>query len=150
MPKNNDAGEIKIEKETALSARINGNQNQAMVIVKKALKVVLEKAKASGIGIAGTFFNTVTSSGAIGYVASEIIRQDLVRLVFASSPPRVATAGSYEPIFGTNPLAIDRYSRKIQFDCSEHDHTASMAFYGRRLLWCRRQQQKLGPSCVCN
>ena len=106
MPKNNDAGEIKIEKETALSARINGNQNQAMVIVKKALKVVLEKAKASGIGIAGTFFNTVTSSGAIGYVASEIIRQDLVRLVFASSPPRVATAGSYEPIFGTNPLAI--------------------------------------------
>jgi len=127
IPKNRDAGEIKIEKETALSARINGNQNQAMLVVKKALEVVLEKAKLSGIGIVGTF-NTSTSSGAIGYVASEIARQELLGLVFASSPPRVAATGSYEPIFGTNPLAIGIPARPnpIVLDMS----TAAMTFFG--------------------
>jgi L-2-hydroxycarboxylate dehydrogenase (NAD+) len=127
IPKNKDAGEILIEKETPISARINGNQNQAMVVVKKALQVVLAKAKAHGMGIAGTF-NTATSSGAIGYLASQIAHQGMVGLVFASSPPRVAAAGSYQAIFGTNPLAIGIPARPapIVLDMS----TAAMAFYG--------------------
>jgi len=127
IPKNMDAGDIVIERQTPVSARINGNQNQAMVVVKKALEVVLEKAESTGIAIAGTF-NTSTSSGAIGYVASEIAKQGLVGMVFASSPPRVATAGSYEPIFGTNPLAvgIPANPTPIVLDMT----TASMAFYG--------------------
>jgi L-2-hydroxycarboxylate dehydrogenase (NAD+) len=127
IPKNPEAKAITIEKETTLSARINGNQNQAMVVVKKALDVVLEKARAGGIGIVGTF-NTSTSSGAIGYVASEIAGQGLVGLVFASSPPRVATAGSFQPIFGTNPLAVGIPAKPgpIVLDMS----TAAMAFYG--------------------
>jgi L-2-hydroxycarboxylate dehydrogenase (NAD+) len=127
IPKDPGAVAITVEKETALSARINGGQNQAMVVVKKALDVALEKAKASGIGIVGTF-NTSTSSGAIGYVASKIAEQGLAGLVFASGPPRVATAGSYQPIFGTNPLAIGIPSKTgpVILDMS----TASMAFYG--------------------
>lgn len=127
IPKNKDAGDIVIEKETALSARINGNQNQAMVVVKKALEVVLEKAQSNGMAIAGTF-NTSTSSGAIGYVASEIAKRGLVGLVFASSPARVAATGSYQPIFGTNPLAIGIPAKQhpIVLDMS----TAAMAFYG--------------------
>jgi L-2-hydroxycarboxylate dehydrogenase (NAD+) len=127
IPKNPAAKDITIEKETALSAKINGNQNHAMVVVNKALEVALEKAASCGIGIAGTF-NTSTSSGAIGYIASEIARRNLVGLVFASSPPRVATAGSYQPIFGTNPLAIGIPAKDgpIVLDMS----TAAMAFYG--------------------
>lgn len=127
MPKNKDAGQIVVEHETTVSARINGNQNQAMVVVKKALEVVLEKAKSHGIAVAGTF-NTATSSGAIGYLASEIAGNKLIGIVFASSPPRVATAGSYEPIFGTNPLAIGIPASPdpIVLDMT----TASMAFYG--------------------
>jgi L-2-hydroxycarboxylate dehydrogenase (NAD+) len=127
IPKDPKAGAITIEKETVLSVKINGNQNQAMVVVKKALEVALEKARAQGIGIAGTY-NTSTSSGAIGYLASEIARAGLVGLVFASSPPRVATAGSFQPIFGTNPLAvgIPAQPSPIVLDMS----TAAMAFYG--------------------
>lgn len=127
IPRNEAADDVVIEKETPVSARINGNQNQAMVVVKQALDVVLEKAKATGIAIAGTF-NTSTSSGAIGYVASQIASQGLVGLVFASSPPRVAATGSYEPIFGTNPLAIGIPAKPdpVVLDMS----TAAMAFYG--------------------
>ncbi len=127
IPKNTNAGDILIEKETALSARINGNQNHAMVVANRALEVVLEKAKSVGLAIVGTH-NTSTSSGAIGYIASEITRRDFVGLVFSSSPPRVAAAGSYEPIFGTNPLAIGIPARPspIVLDMT----TAAMAFYG--------------------
>jgi L-2-hydroxycarboxylate dehydrogenase (NAD+) len=127
IPKDPNASDITIEKETALSAKINGNQNQAMVVLKKALEVALEKAGANGIGISGTF-NTSTSSGAIGYAASEIAKHGMVGLVFASGPPRMATAGSYQPIFGTNPLAIGVPATPgpVILDMS----TASMAFYG--------------------
>ena len=127
IPKIKEAGDIIIEKETALSARINGNQNQAMIVVNKALEVVLNKAGSNGIGIAGTF-NTSTSSGAIGYVASQIAEQGLVGIVLASSPPSAATAGSYEPIFGTNPIAIGVPSESdpVVLDMT----TAAMAFYG--------------------
>lgn len=61
IPKNMDAGDILIEKETTLLARINGNQNHAMVVANKALEVVLEKAKSIGLGIVGTH-NTSTAA----------------------------------------------------------------------------------------
>jgi len=127
IPKDPGSTDITIEKETPLSARINGNQNHAMIVLNKALEVVTDKVRSHGIGIAGTF-NTSTSSGAIGYVASEIARQGFVGFVFASGPPRVATAGSFQPIFGTNPLAIGipAKSGPIILDMS----TASMSFYG--------------------
>jgi len=105
IPKDPAAAEIVLEKETPLSARINGNRNHAMVVVRKALDIVAEKAAKSGFAIAGTF-NTNTSSGAIGYVASELAKKGLIGFVFGRSPERVAMHGSYEPVFGTNPLAI--------------------------------------------
>ncbi|MEN6487876.1 MAG: Ldh family oxidoreductase [Smithella sp.] len=58
-----------------------------------------------GFAIAGTF-NTNTSSGAIGYYASRLARRGLIGFTFGRSPERVAVYGSFEPVFGTNPLAI--------------------------------------------
>jgi LDH2 family malate/lactate/ureidoglycolate dehydrogenase len=66
---------------------------------------VQEKARTSGFAIAGTF-NTNTSSGAIGYYASHLAREGLIGFTFSRSPERVAVHGSFEPVFGTNPLAI--------------------------------------------
>ncbi|MEN6433997.1 MAG: Ldh family oxidoreductase [Smithella sp.] len=105
IPKDPKAGKIVIEKETPISARINGNKNHAMLVVGKAVEIVKEKAKKSGFAIAGTF-NTNTSSGAIGYYASRLAAERFIGFAFSRSPQRVATYGSYEPVFGTNPLAI--------------------------------------------
>jgi LDH2 family malate/lactate/ureidoglycolate dehydrogenase len=105
IPKDPKAGKIVIEKETPISARINGNKNHAMLVVGKAVEIVKEKAKKSGFAIAGTF-NTNTSSGAIGYYASRLAAEGFIGFAFSRSPQRVATYGSYEPVFGTNPLAI--------------------------------------------
>ncbi|MGA7826121.1 MAG: Ldh family oxidoreductase [Geobacteraceae bacterium] len=127
IPKDPQSGTIVIEKETPISARINGNRNHAMVVVKKAQEIVIEKAKKNGFGIAGTF-NTNTSSGAIGYFAAELARQGLIGFVFGRSPERVAMHGSFEPVFGTNPLAvgIPADPDPIVLDMS----TAAISFYG--------------------
>ncbi len=127
IPRDPAVGEIVIEKETPLSARINGNRNHAMVVVRKALEIVATKAEKSGFGIAGTF-NTNTSSGAIGYVASELARRGFIGFVFSRSPERAAMHGSYEPVFGTNPLAIGIPAGEdpIVLDMS----TAAISYYG--------------------
>jgi L-2-hydroxycarboxylate dehydrogenase (NAD+) len=127
IPRDPAVGEIVIEKETPLSARINGNRNHSMVVVNKALEIVAAKVEKSGFGIAGTF-NTNTSSGAIGFFASELARRGFIGFVFGRSSERVAMHGSYEPVFGTNPLAIGipTGDDPIVLDMS----TAAISYYG--------------------
>lgn len=127
MPKNKDADEIKAVHETSLSVRLDGGQNHAMLVLHKALDRVIEKVGKSGFGLAGTF-NTSTSSGAIGYFANEIARAGYVGFVFSRAPERVAAYGSYEPVFGTNPIAVSLPVKPdpVVLDMS----TAAMSFYG--------------------
>ena len=127
IPRDPKAGEIIIEKETSISARINGNKNHAMLVVGKAVEIVKEKAKKSGFAIAGTF-NTSTSSGAIGYYASRLAADGFIGFAFSRSPERVAVYGSYEPVFGTNPLAVAIPSEQdpIILDMS----TAATSYFG--------------------
>jgi L-2-hydroxycarboxylate dehydrogenase (NAD+) len=127
IPKDPKAGEIIIEKETPISARINGNKNHAMLVVEKAVEIVKEKAKKSGFAIAGTF-NTNTSSGAIGCYASRMAAEGFIGFAFSRSPERVAVHGSFEPVFGTNPLAIAIPTDQdpIVLDMS----TAATSFFG--------------------
>ncbi|MCA9910874.1 MAG: Ldh family oxidoreductase [Anaerolineae bacterium] len=127
MPKSADAGQIRIEHETKLSARLDGAQNQGMVVLTRATDMALEKAHAHDIGMVGTR-NTCSSTGAIGYYASRIAREGFIGLIFAGSRPAVAMYGSYEPLFGTNPLAIGIPSaaKPIVFDMA----TSAMAWFG--------------------
>jgi LDH2 family malate/lactate/ureidoglycolate dehydrogenase len=127
IPRDREAGEIAVEMETPISARINGNRNHAMVVVRKAMDIVAEKARKNGFGIAGTW-NTNTSSGAIGYFVAELARQGLIGFLFGRSPERVAMHGSCEPVFGTNPLAVGIPAEPdpVVLDMS----TAAISFYG--------------------
>ena len=127
IPKNLNAGEIIIEKESLVSVQVNGNQNHAMLVMENAVANVLEKAGKSGLAVAGTF-NTSTSSGAIGYYASRLALKGFIGLVFSRSPERVAAYGSYEPVFGTNPIAIAIPAQPdpIVLDMS----TAATSFFG--------------------
>lgn len=125
MPK--DAGARPIVKETTLSVLINGNRNHGMVVLALATERAIEKARRNGFGIAGTH-NTAPSTGALGYYANRIAGEGLVGFVFAGSPERVCMHGSYEPIFGTNPMAISipTESEPLVLDMA----TSAMAFYG--------------------
>jgi LDH2 family malate/lactate/ureidoglycolate dehydrogenase len=127
IPKNPKAGEISIDRETKLSALINGNQNAGAVVMKKAVIMAVGKAKEHGFGIVGTN-NTNSSTGALGYWAHQIASDGLIGFILAGSPETVCMHGSYEPIFGTNPLAIGIPSSgdPLVLDMA----TAAMAYYG--------------------
>lgn len=105
LPRDPEAQPPRIVHETAISARIDGGRSPGMVVVQYALDLALEKARSGGVGLVG-MFNTYSSTGAIGYFASRAARAGYIGFVFAGSGEYVAPHGAYEPVFGTNPLAI--------------------------------------------
>lgn len=127
IPKPADAGEITIEKDTKVSAVVNGMKNHAMVVVNLATDIAITKATEHDIALVGVH-GICTSSGAIGYYARKIAKQGFIGMVFAGSSQTVAMAGSYEPIFGTNPLAIaiPTIDEPLVLDMA----TAAMPYYG--------------------
>jgi L-2-hydroxycarboxylate dehydrogenase (NAD+) len=127
IPKDPQAGGIEVVKETRLSALINGNRNHGMIVLGKAVEITLEKAKENGFGVVGTF-RTNTSTGAIGYFARKLAEEGFIGFVFAGARPAVCPHGSYEPVFGTNPLAIGLPGEAgpVVLDMA----TAAIAYYG--------------------
>jgi LDH2 family malate/lactate/ureidoglycolate dehydrogenase len=61
-----------IEKETRLSAVINGNNTAGMLVLHQAMRMAIDRAKEHGFGIVGTN-HTPSSTGALGYVVSSRI-----------------------------------------------------------------------------
>eukprot|EP00752_Nemacystus_decipiens_P013897 g12336.t1 len=91
--------------ESKLSARLDGGKSHGMVVVSRAVKMAIAKAKEHGFGMVGTF-NTSTSTGSIGYYAKTIADAGLIAFCFAQSPEFVAPFGAYEALLGTNPIAV--------------------------------------------
>jgi L-2-hydroxycarboxylate dehydrogenase (NAD+) len=127
MPRHPQTEPIRVVRETKLSALFDGGRNAGMVVLTRATDLAIEKAREHGVGIVGTN-NTNTSTGAIGYYANRGALAGLITLVFSGSGEYVAMYGSYEPIFGTNPLAIGVPSTgtPVVFDMA----TASIARFG--------------------
>lgn len=127
MPANPAAGEIAIVKETKLSALIDGDWNQGMVVLSRATRLAIDKAKAHGFGIVGSQ-RTNSPTGAIGFYARWLADQGLIGFVCSGAPELMAMHGSYEPFLGTNPLAIGipTAGEPLVFDMA----TAAIAWYG--------------------
>ena len=130
MPANPRAGEIKVVKDTKLSALLDGDWNQGMVVVSRATELAIDKAEAHGFGIVGTRRSN-SPTGAIGYFARQLAEAGLLGFVCSGSMELMAMHGSYEPFFGTNPLAIGipTAGAPIVFDMA----TAAIAWYGIHL-----------------
>ena len=99
------ATEIKTVYETPISCQIDGGQQIGMTVVKHCTAIAIQKAKVSGMCIVGCS-NYSSATGALGVWARDIARNGLISIVMSQCPEMVAPCGSYEPIFGTNPLAI--------------------------------------------
>lgn len=127
IPKSPEATEIKVLKERKASVLLDGGKNFGMIPMKKAVEMAIEKAKEFGISIIG-LTNTFSSTGAIGYFAREIAKNDMVGMVYAGSPETVAPFGSYEARFGTNPMAygFPTSNEPVVFDMA----TSAMAWFG--------------------
>ena len=118
---------IKTVYETKLSARLDGGQRIGLVVMHHGVKVAIAKAKEHGMSIV-TMNNYSSPSGALGYWSKQICDEGLIGIVMGNCPEYVAPYGSYEPIFGTNPLSIGvpTSSRPQILDMA----TSASAYYG--------------------
>ena len=128
IPRRSEGQDPIIDKESPVSALVNGNATHAMVVMDKLVDLAIEKANISGVGIAGNY-NTDESTGALGYYVNRIAEKGLIGMAFASAPfQTTAPHGSTEAKFCTNPLAygIPTEDEPIILDMS----TSAMAYYG--------------------
>ena len=97
--------EIQIRKETPVSALVDGSSRIGMCVMRKCLDIGIEKARSSGIAVVSAS-GYQSATGALGYWAYQAARQGFIYIMCCSCPEMVAPAGSYEAVFGTNPIAM--------------------------------------------
>lgn len=119
--------DIKTVFETPVSAKLDGGQRIGMVVVYNAVEVAISKAKVSGIAIVGCS-GYASATGALGMWARKITDAGLVGIVMSQCSEMVAPFGSYEPIYGTNPIAIGIPTKPHA--CILDMATSAAAYYG--------------------
>lgn len=84
-------------------ASIDGNDNLGIVISYKAMKLAMEKAKETGVGIV----NVMGSHhfGAAGYYTSMCADNDMVGMAMSNGDILIAATGSAEKTIGNNPFS---------------------------------------------
>lgn len=105
IPKDENAKDPVIERETPTTAIINANSTMEAIVMEQAVEMVIDKAKKMGIAIVGTHTGA-GSSGAIGYWSRKVADKGLIGITMSSYPFGIIPPhGSYEPLFCTNPIA---------------------------------------------
>lgn len=101
----NGRAKPKIVRETAATARVDGDGGTGHTTGLFATELAMRKAREAGIGAVG-----LVGGGDIfmlGYYAERIAREGLVGMIFTNTHPvRVHPAGGIDRLLGTNPLAF--------------------------------------------
>jgi len=92
-----------IIRESLSSVLIDGHYAMPMVSSVKAMKVAIEKAKKTGIAIAGVYHSG--HFGAAGYYANMAANQGMIGVSMCNVEPFMAIPGSRGRVLGTNPIA---------------------------------------------
>ena len=111
MNRSSSAGPITVERDTRLSAVLNGKGDAGMLVLSKAAQMAAKKCKSHGFGVVGTN-HTSTSTGCLAYYAENMAKQGLIGVVLAQSPEFVAPAGPIHNI--TSLLALQAPVRVLQ------------------------------------
>lgn len=130
LPRNPHQGEARVVFESPVSAKIDGGNQIGMVVVSRAVSIALEKCAKTGIAIVGAS-GYASATGALGYWAREITSKGFIGIVMSQCSEMVAPHGSYEPIYGTNPIAIGipTLPRAQILDMA----TSAFAYYGIKI-----------------
>ncbi len=95
---------VRIVKETAASALIDGGNYVGYYAVFRAAEIAVRKARESGFALIG--IHNCHLSGRNAYYLEMIARAGFVGIHMASAPPIVVPMGGRRPGLGTNPIAI--------------------------------------------
>lgn len=96
---------IVIENPTEYASRIQAKDTLGIVAAYKTTEQVISIADENGFAIASAIGYTGTT-GALGYYARMIAKNNLIGIISCSSEYAVAPWGGKDAILGTNPIAI--------------------------------------------
>lgn len=110
-------GNYKVLYDSSAWASIDGGDNLGIVISYKAMKLAMEKARNTGVGIVNV--KGSHHFGAAGYYTSMCADNDMVGMSMSNGDILIAATGSGEKTIGNNPFSYafpaDKYG-KIVYD----------------------------------
>ena len=92
------------EKDTPVSARLDGGDRVGYVVAHEATRLAIAKAQTSGIAIVGA--NNTWYTGMLSYYAEMAAADGLVTMIASNASPWVAPHGASEGRIGTNPICF--------------------------------------------
>ena len=95
---------IRVEKDTPVSATLDGGDRIGYVVAHRATQIAIEKASAAGIAIVGAHNTWYT--GMLSYYAEMATGRGLVAMIASNATPWVAPFGASEGRLGTNPICF--------------------------------------------
>ena len=108
-------GNYKIVTDSPSWASVDGCDNLGIVISYKAMKLAIEKAKATGVGIVNV--RGSHHFGAAGYYTSMCADNEMVGMSMSNGDVLIAATGSAERTIGNNPFSYafpaDKYGKVV-------------------------------------
>jgi LDH2 family malate/lactate/ureidoglycolate dehydrogenase len=95
---------VRVEKDTAVSARLDGGDRIGYVVAHRATRIAIDKALAIGIAIVGA--RNTWYTGMLSYYAEMAAKRGLVTMIASNATPWVAPHGASEGRVGTNPICF--------------------------------------------
>lgn len=93
-----------IEEEYLSTAKINAKNSLGQVVGIKAMKMAIEKAKNTGVGIITV--NNSNHYGIAGYYALMAEAENMIGLSTTNTSPLIVPTNSKQTLFGTNPISF--------------------------------------------
>ena len=96
--------EVKILNETAAACHLDGGHGMGAVVARQAMRMCIEKARRSGIGMcsvrAGTHF------GIAAYYSMQAAAQNMIGYACSNAPATMSPWGGITAMLGTNPFSM--------------------------------------------
>lgn len=100
----NPKPELKIKRESATTATVDGDNGLGLIIGPKANKIAMEKADEFGTGWVSV--SNTNHFGIAGYYVLEALKRDLIGWAMTNSTKLVSPLWGAERMLGTNPISI--------------------------------------------
>jgi len=111
----NRTPDVKILNETPSTILLDADDGMGIVAAKKAMDIIIEKAKNTGIAMAS--IRNSNHLGALAYVTKYIQEHGLIGFACTNTSPIMAPFGGRSPVLGNNPFSVAiPYEPPIIFD----------------------------------
>jgi L-2-hydroxycarboxylate dehydrogenase (NAD+) len=91
-------------RETPTTALVDGGCGMGMVVGHHAMRIAIDKARASGLGAVAV--RNSSHYGIAGYYTRMAAKEGMAGMSFTNAHPSIAPTFGVEPMLGTNPIAF--------------------------------------------